>query len=463
MYTRDGAKDLTMLAVRGTLEHWAVRRSQTSASQQLETCSASCGGLVVLELAADARLHKHTHGKRRLLIIEDNIFTRCRTRFSPESSLAVAAQLEVSEPQHVSHIEHNHNRQRDVCGEKVGGIKVEKHTVTVGDGDDNKEARAEVGPSFLQWRSEHDLVVEAVVRNGLSEVEVGERHENPRDEAGNRADVGEPGEHFGGRVGAVEEREQGDGSCESDRVDWHAVSGAAGEDSRHLSVAGQRVQASGSGEKLRVTARVRRREDGGVDDVVEHLDSGVLDADHVRRAGGTAGSRVDGVHEPWVVRANDNADHNHADDVEEGESVDEPLAGLWQVRPWGLGLGGTRGDQLRAENESKRALDDSCPAREELAGVAGSKVLNKGAWVFPVVETEHAVRGRRSAEENDDSHDNQADDGDDLDGRDPELDLAEELHRTEVEHHARDPEDRDEDGHVGVGPVLDHKSSGGHF
>ncbi|KAG7856522.1 hypothetical protein KL919_004052 [Ogataea angusta] len=258
----------------------------------------------------------------------------------------------------MSHIKRNHNRQRDVCGEKVGDIEVEKHTVTVGDGDDDKEASTEVG----------------------------ERHENPRDEAGNRADVGKPGEHFSGRVRAVEESEQGNGSCKGDRVDRHAVFGAAGENGRHLSVAGHRVQASGGGEKLRVTARVGRREDGGVDDVVEHLDSGVLDTDHVWRAGSSAGSCVDGVHEPWVVRANNDSDDDDSDDVEEGQSVDESLARFRQVRSWGLGLGSTGGDQFRAENESKRTLDDSGPACKEFAGVSRDKVFNKRSWVFPIVE-----------------------------------------------------------------------------
>ncbi|KAG7866847.1 hypothetical protein KL918_003042 [Ogataea parapolymorpha] len=335
----------------------------------------------------------------------------------------------------MSHIEGNHNRQRDVCGEKVGHIEVEKHTVTIGDGDDNKEAGAQVC----------------------------ERNENPRDKAGNRADVGEPGEHLGGRVGAVEESEQGNGSCKGDRVDWHTVSGAAGENGRHFSVAGHRVQASSGGEKLRVTARVCRSEDGGIDDVVEHLDTGVLDTDHVWRAGSSAGSRVDGVHEPRVVRANNHSDNDHSNDIEKGESVDESLAGFWQIRSWGLGLGSTGGDQLRAENESKRTLDDSGPARKEFAGVSWNKVLDKGSWVFPVVETEHAVRCRCSAEENDNSNNNKTDDGDNLDGGDPELDLAEEFHRAEIERHARDPEDGNKDGHVGIGPVLDHKGGGSHF
>ncbi|KAG7903017.1 hypothetical protein KL907_004150 [Ogataea polymorpha] len=335
----------------------------------------------------------------------------------------------------MSHIEGNHNRQRDVCGEKVGNIQIEKHTVTIGDGDDNKEAGAQVC----------------------------ERHENPRDEAGNRADVGEPGEHLSGRVGAVEESEQSNGSCKGDRVDWHTVSGAAGKNGRHFSVAGHRVQASGGGEKLRVTARVCRSEDGGIDDVVEHLDTGVLDSDHVWRAGSSAGSRVDGVHEPRVVRANNHSYNDDSHDIEEGEPVDESLAGFWQVRSWGLSLGSTGGDELRAENESKRTLDDSGPARKEFAGVSWNKVLNKGSWVFPVVETEHTVRCRCSAEEDDDSNNDKTNDGDDLDGGDPELDLAEEFHRAEIERHTRDPEDRNKDGHVGIGPVLDHKSGGSHF
>ncbi|KAH3677785.1 hypothetical protein OGATHE_000439 [Ogataea polymorpha] len=308
----------------------------------------------------------------------------------------------------MSHIESKHNRQRDVCGEKVGNIEIEKHTVTIGDGDDNKEAGAQVC----------------------------ERHENPRDEAGNRADVGEPGEHLGGRVGAVEESEQGNGSCKGDRVDWHTVSGAAGKNGRHFSVAGHRVQASGGGKKLRVTARVCRSEDGGIDDVVEHLDTGVLDSDHVWRAGSSAGSRVDGVHEPRVVRANNHSDNDDSHDIEEGEPVDESLAGFWQIRSWGLSLGSTGGDELRAENESKRTLDDSA---------------------------EHAVRCRCSAEEDDDSNNDKTNDSDDLDGRDPELDLAEEFHRAEIKRHTRDPEDRNKDGHVGIGPVLDHKSGGSHF
>ncbi|KAG7888489.1 hypothetical protein KL936_003701 [Ogataea polymorpha] len=290
-----------------------------------------------------------------------------------------------------------------------------------------------------------------------------ERHENPRDEAGNRADVGEPGEHLGGRVGAVEESEQGNGSCKGDRVDWHTVSGAAGKNGRHFSVAGHRVQASGGGEKLRVTARVCRSEDGGIDDVVEHLDTGVLDSDHVWRAGSSAGSRVDGVHEPRVVRANNHSDNDDSHDIEEGEPVDESLAGFWQIRSWGLSLGSTGGDELRAENESKRTLDDSGPARKEFAGVSWDKVLNKGSWVFPVVEAEHTVRCRCSAEEDDNSNNDKTNDGDDLDGGDPELDLAEEFHRAEIERHTRDPEDRNKDGHVGIGPVLDHKSGGSHF
>lgn len=99
-------------------------------------------------------------------------------------------------------------------------------------------------------------------------------------------------------------------------------------------------------------------------------------------------------------------------------------------------------------------MDDTCPPAEEAAGAPLGEVLEEGV-LSPVLEADGGVVWRTTG--GDDDTGNEADDqGEQLDGRPPELGFTVDPHVEPVDEDDQDVENRDEDPRVEVfSPVLD--------
>lgn len=207
----------------------------------------------------------------------------------------------------------------------------------------------------------------------------------------------------------------------------------------------------GEGATAAVDARHANGDDGDEDDDVhegiEALEPGVL-ADEDKGGGIHVGVRV-GAEQVRVVRGDEQADKEEAEDVEEGDAPKHLLDGARERFDGVGGLGGCEADELGAGKGKGGGDKDGAKAAKaeaECARVvpqAGAPVLAVLAGAGPAAEDEH---------EGDDDED---DGGDELEGRGPELFLcvAERAKDVDDDDEAEEHGDPDGDGDVGV-PVL---------
>lgn len=124
----------------------------------------------------------------------------------------------------------------------------------------------------------------------------------------------------------------------------------------------------------------------------------------------------------------------------------------------------TYGNNL-GSNEGERSLGHDSPPSQELAlDPSNAIVLHERPRVLPVPEADPVVV-RPPTEVEYDSENDEADDGDDLDGREDELALAVHARAEHVDDHDDDKEDRDPCGvetRVFV-PVVDEHGGSAEF
>ena len=204
-------------------------------------------------------------------------------------------------------------------------------------------------------------------------------------------------------------------------------------------------------------------QDHGVDDGGQDGDAGTVDGDDpwgLRGTGGSAGLRAQQVR---VVVGHEHADGEGAQDVEEQDAPEDSAHGLGDVLARVLGLTGRDGDHLDA-SVGEGGVDEGGEETEEASGVGvGADVQFHRTRVLPVPEADAVVRGR-SAQVDADGHDQQADDGDDLDAGEDELGLAVDGNGEDVQADDDDDDDgdprRDVDAH-GALPELNDERGGG--
>jgi hypothetical protein len=112
-------------------------------------------------------------------------------------------------------------------------------------------------------------------------------------------------------------------------------------------------------------------------------------------------------------------------------------------------------------------LTQSSPESNKLGKILVSphlfeKVWRKRSGVNPIVESKIWLRTDSTVDADGKYH--KSDNGNDLDTREPELNLAVELDRKQIDASEDDPEDTNEDSDVdGVFPVLDDNAGCGKF
>lgn len=191
-----------------------------------------------------------------------------------------------------------------------------------------------------------------------------------------------------------------------------------------------------------------RDEDDDVHEGVEAAEAGVLaDQDEGRGADVGVGA---GAEQVRVVRVDEQADEEQAEDVEEGDAPEDLLDGAGQGPGGVAGLGGRQADQLGAAEGEGGRDEDGAEAAEAVLERAGV-VPEPGAPVLAVLSCV------RAAAEDEDQGDEHEDDGSgELEAGGPELLFGVAYRAEDVDDDDQDEEhgDPDCDGDVGV-PVLD--------
>ena len=144
----------------------------------------------------------------------------------------------------MSDVQHQEDGQRDVRGEEVRHVELArpKDLEAVGDGQERHDDKHNVCRVWLEWRAVWEGVQQAVVLERGAEAQVCDHDDDPGDEARDCADVDEPVEHRGARVGHVEVCQQREHPCEEHRDVRDTVLVGAVENLGRLARQGHRVQ-----------------------------------------------------------------------------------------------------------------------------------------------------------------------------------------------------------------------------
>lgn len=164
--------------------------------------------------------------------------------------------------------------------------------------------------------------------------------------------------------------------------------------------------------------------------MVEGRNAGILD-------GNDEGTRV-GValaEEISVGVRDQDANNQRAQDVEDENTPDVASSGLGDVAARSLAFTSSVGDDFGGQNVGEAGLDEGIPDCEELARIALANIWVKCTWVLPVAEADTVVVGG-SAKEDDNADNDEAEDGDDFDGSEPEFRFTVVFDSNEVENDA---------------------------
>ncbi|KAM5466647.1 putative 3-hydroxyacyl-CoA dehydrogenase [Microsporum audouinii] len=357
----------------------------------------------------------------------------------------------------VAKVDDQEGRDADVGGQEVRGVEaLREERVEAVDEDEQDEADdADAGAPGLEARPVREL--DALDLDGLGEAEVDDAAARPADEGGRVGEADEPVEDAraaaaDGQVGQRQEER-----ARRQRHVRQAVAVARPEDVRGVPGDGERVERARGHVQVRVARAPRGREDDGVDYPRQHRDACVLDAEDERRR---ARARAPVGQRRLVGRAGD-ADGERAQDVEEGQAVEEAARRPRDVVPRRLHLARRLDDQLGREEEGEGAQDDTLEKGDKPPRVPLDDVLVRRPRMRPVVEAQPLVR-RAAAPEQDEGQDDEPQHHDHLQARKPELGLAVPADRQQVEGDDHDEEDRDPDRNVDRVVPVAHDQRGGH-
>jgi hypothetical protein len=202
------------------------------------------------------------------------------------------------------------------------------------------------------------------------------------------------------------------------------------------------------------SARVGDGEDGNSDDSVhdagKDLDASILDSENEGRGlgVGTAGTQETG-----VVGGEDKTDDEQVENVEDGNSPEDLLASHGD-RPAGVGrLSSSQTNHLSTTEGEGSDNEDSAETLE-----AGERTR-----VVPVLNADVALVTDTTAVD-DNTKDDEANTGADLDDGENKLNLAVTADTKDLDNHEDDEEDGDPDSHVDIfSPELDGDGGGDEF
>lgn len=280
---------------------------------------------------------------------------------------------------------------------------------------------------------------------------------------------------MGGANGAPDEEEGQTGERKQPVEDGHALGGQAdvgketkaelksnaversaglvhvGEETGSHLTGSHGLDGAGRSEGARVGDTDNRDGDDGVEDGGQDLDAGILDG---QDEGRSLGVGTVGVEKAVVVGGQDETEDEQVDDVEEEDTEENLLGGTGDGLAGVLRLGSSQTDQLSA-TESERGNDED--------GTETVEAVVESTGVGPVLGANVALVADTTAVD-DDSKNDEANAGADLDHGEDELDFTVTLDAKDLDDGKSDQEDRDPDTHADrFVPEFDGNTSGNEF
>ena len=120
------------------------------------------------------------------------------------------------------------------------------------------------------------------------EADVRDAHDDVVDKTTSSDNVCEPRKNLGGRIRQVEERQEREDHDDGEAVDGDTVLGALAQELGGTALNGERVQATGSTVRVRVSSREDTGDQKGVDQMGKTVDVEVLHGNDVGRCGSRA-------------------------------------------------------------------------------------------------------------------------------------------------------------------------------
>lgn len=277
--------------------------------------------------------------------------------------------------------------------------------------------------------------------HSLAPADEGDHDDNPGDVAADGADVLEPGEDLGGVLADVEVGQETYGPRGNDSHIRNAPLVGSCAESGCLAVERKGVEDTAARVQEGVAGTPRGCQDCDVDDMVQDADASILDPENPRGRVGV-GLRVQKV---WLAPRNNAADHERPETVEDGEAPDESPGGLGDVATGSDRLTRRHRDQLGGRDKSEAGAGKCTPVREEFTSVSRGHIWLECAWVFPVPESDCLLVWGAAAHD-DETNEDKAHDGDQLDAGEPELRLAEEGNAENIQAESDEEDDGDPDG-----------------
>lgn len=165
----------------------------------------------------------------------------------------------------------------EVAGDEVSVVEflepfltslvVHKDVKVLEDGDDDAEAKGEVGaPQAKRSHVVHLTLVDALGPSRLDEINVRHQDGDPGQDAEDGDQVDEIIEYFLRIICNVEEGDQGDESRETKSIDGHPAAVGAGEDGERVTLLGKTVQCTGGNVEIAVGGGEDEKQDTGVDE-----------------------------------------------------------------------------------------------------------------------------------------------------------------------------------------------------
>jgi hypothetical protein len=327
------------------------------------------------------------------------------------------------------------------------------------DGDEDEGVPSGDGVMIEDRSVRKSVSVDTLRPQSLVESNVGERDTPPCEKTTGGSQVGEVTESFTSRslkrhVGKTTEK-----STEDKRDPWKTVLGSSGKDLGSLSRDGQTVKSSGRGEEIGRSGRPGGGEETSVDDGRQSGDTGLSDSNDERRSKSV--TRVE-LETSRVGRDNKTNDEGTTE-VEHQNSDVDLLDGRRKSLSGVSSLSSGNGDNL-GTNVREGGLSQDSPETEELTKRSlNTSVLGEGSRVSPVLETDLLAVGSTTGRD-DDTEDDKTDDGQDLDGSEPELAFTVDTGTKEVDDDDDNETERDPESVVyRFVPEVNENGSGREF
>lgn len=331
----------------------------------------------------------------------------------------------------------------------------------LGQGNQGAECKSAIAAPQAEWRSvlEQRAIIGYTLRSsGLDEVNVGDENGTPGQESEDGHEIDKVAKDCLGRCRDVHVCDAADCSRQTQSIKGNSLFVGSGKDFGRMLLDGQSVECSRGNVQIRVGGAEDEDQNASIENGRQGGNTSQFDGGNERRGSGGGGG-LGGQGQLRAVVWNNHAQEQDREDVEDTDTPEGQLDGTRDVAAWVLRLSDCDTDQFRSE-VGKDGSDHTLPYGSESTRCSLKLVGFERAGVAPVLETSDITIDASAC--HDQTEEDESENDNDLDGRKPELQLAEVLDAEKVNGHDDDEEDGDPDTRIhsfGRDPVLNDQCS----